>query len=77
MNLNRKLNFNNNTQEVMERVNHKMCVLVITNKYLTTTIKMYMAMILPYLDYGYVYIWGETKLCLDEIQRPQNRALKI
>ena len=78
MNFDRKLNYNDNIKEVMNRVNHKIWILANTRKYLTTNmaIKIYNGMILPYFDYGDVVYMGGNKTMLDKLQRLQVQHLR-
>jgi hypothetical protein len=74
-----KLTYTKHIQSVIKKVSHKIWLFTKLRIYMTNNmaVKIYKAMILPYLDYGDVVYMGGNSALLEKIQRLQNRALKV
>ena len=77
--LDQSLSYNPHINETIKLTSHKVYQLSIIRKYLTknAAITIYKSMILPYFDYGDVFLINANQQLLGKIQRIQNRGLKI
>ena len=73
------LNFGNHIASVIKNVQHKILLLGKIKRYLRNEValKIYKAMILPYIDYADVVYNRARAADLDKLQRLQNRCLKL
>ena len=73
------LNFNQHISSVIRTVQHKILLLGKVKRYLTNNValKIYKAMILPYLDYADVIFCKANAADLEKLQKLQNRCLKL
>ena len=77
--LDQSLSYNPQIYETIKLTSHKVYQLSIIRKYLTknAAITIYKSMILPYFDYGDVFLINANQQLLGKIQRIQNRGLQI
>ena len=77
--LDQSLSYNPQINETIKLTSHKVYQLSIIRKYLTKSaaITIYKSMILPYFDYGDLFLINANQQLLGKIQRIQNRGLKI
>ena len=73
------LNYNHQTSQIIRTVLHKMTLLAKMKRYLKkdVAVLIYKTMILPYLDYGDVIFHRSNSGDLSQLQRLQNRCLRI
>ena len=77
--LNTSLNFNQQIQQTVNKVSHKLYVLSKLRKFLTikTAVLIYKSMILPYFDYGDIVYMFSSKSELNKLERLQERCINI
>ena len=73
------LTFELHASESMKMVAHKLYLLSRIRKYITTgqAITIYKSKVAPYFDYGDIFLMNISSKTIDELQKLQNRALRI
>ena len=79
MKLEDTLTFELHAAETMRMVSHKLYLLSRIRKYITTgqSIAIYKSKVVPYFDYGDIFLMNINRKSLDKLQKLQNRALRI
>ena len=79
MKLEDTLTFELHAAETMRMVAHKLYLLSRIRKYITIgqSIAIYKSKVVPYFDYGDIFLMGISLKSLDKLQKLQNRALRI
>ena len=79
MKLEDTLSFEWHATETMRMVAHKLYLLSKIRKYITIgqAIAIYKAKVVPYFDYGDIFLMNINQKAIDKLQKLQNRALRI
>ena len=79
MRLEDTLTFELHATETIRRVSHKLYLLSRIRKYVTVgqSIAIYKSKVVPYFDYGDIFLMGTNQKTIDKMQKLQNRALRI
>ena len=79
MKLEDTLTFELHAVETMRMVSHKLYLLAWIRKYITTgqAIAIYKSKVVPYFDYGDIFLINISQKSIDKLQKLQNRALRI
>ena len=77
--LDRTLSFEKHATECIHMVSHKLYLLSRVRKYITIgqAISIYKSKIVPYFDYGDIFLINVSSKTRDRLQKLQNRALRI
>ena len=77
--LDEKLTFRPHVHESIRKASHRLYQLCKIRRYINTSsaVSIYKSMILPYMEYGDVFMSGANQVDLDKLQRLQNRGLRI
>ena len=77
--LDMNLNFNKHIENCLKLISHKAFILCKIRKYINvkTAITIYKTMVLPIVEYGDILYDGANEKLLHELQKAQNRILKI
>ena len=73
------LTFELHAAETMKMVAHKLYLLSRIRKYITSgqSIAIYKSKVVPYFDYGDIFLMNINKKTIDKLQKLQNRALRL
>ena len=73
------LTFESHANETVRMVAHKLFIFSKIRKYITVqqAITIYRSKIVPYFDYGDIFLINISQKSIDKLQRLQNRALRI
>ena len=73
------LTFEQHANETVRMVAHKLYLLSKIRKYITIqqSITIYRSMIVPYFDYGDIFLTNINLKTIDKLQKLQNRALRV
>ena len=73
------LTFEHHASETIRMVAHKLYLLSRIRKYINIgqAITIYRSMIVPYFDYGDIFLINISQKTIDKLQKLQNRALRI
>ena len=79
MKLDDALTFEFHAAETMRMVSHKLYLLSRIRKYITIgqAIAVYKSKVVPYFDYGDIFLMNISMKAVDKLQKIQNRALRI
>ena len=79
MKLEDTLTFELHAAETMKMVAHKLYLLSRIRKYITSgqSIAIYKSKVVPYFDYGDIFLMNINKKTIDKLQKLQNRALRL
>ena len=79
MKLEDTLTFELHASETMRMVSHKIYLLSRIRKYITSgqAIAIYKSKVVPYFDYGDIFLMKVSQKTIDKLQKLQNRALRV